>query len=334
MKEKQNSMFKFCLDFSVAFLMVVTAGCVQEKVYEPPTDFEQFMQQEFVLTSLIGKDLYTLPVTERLIGNYRMALLNYTDNPNEENTIWLGRRLAYLYRYHEAVEVFSDGLARFPESYRLYRHRGHRYITLREFDKAIVDFETAAALAAGKPVEIEPDGAPNAAGIPLSNTQFNIYYHLGLAYYCNGDFENAVDAYRECLRWSNNNDLMVATVDWLYMTYRRLGRDQMAAELLNRVPENLELIENGSYYKRLMMYKGMTNPGELLDPQSVGADDPGITLATQGYGVANWFYYNGRILRAKEVFEQIVAGESWSAFGYIAAESDLVYLKFDSDERR
>jgi len=330
MKAKQSYIVKFCLDLGI--LLVMCAGCVQEKVYAPPTDLERFMQQEYVLTSLIGKELYTLPVTERLIGNYRMALLNYTDNRNEENTIWLGRRLAYLYRYHEAVEVFSDGLERFPESYRLYRHRGHRYITLREFDKAIADFEKAVELAAGQPVEVELDGAPNAAGIPLSNTQFNIYYHLGLAYYCAGDFEKAVDAYRECLRWSNNNDLMVATVDWLYMTYRRLGRDQVAAELLNRVPDDLELIENDTYYKRLMMYKGLLDPDELLDPESVGADDPIYTLATQGYGAANWYYYNGEIMKAKGVFEQIVAGESWSAFGYIAAEADLVHLKFDTGD--
>ena len=332
MKAKQSYRVKFCLDLGILFLMMVGAGCVQEKVYAPPTDLEQFFQQEYVLTSLIGKELYTLPVSEKLIGNYRLALLNYTDNPNEENTIWLGRRLAYLYRYHEAVEVFSDGLARFPESYRLYRHRGHRYITLREFDKAIADFEKAVELAAGQPVEIELDGAPNAAGIPLSNTQFNIYYHLGLAYYCAGDFENAVDAYRECLRWSNNNDLMVATVDWLYMTYRRLGRDQEAAELLDRVPDDLELIENDTYYKRLMMYKGLLNPDELLDPESVESDNPGVTLATQGYGVANWYYYNGDIMEAKGVFEQIVAYDSWSAFGYIAAEADLVHLKFDTDD--
>ena len=318
--------------FGLGLLMVIAAGCVQEKLYEPPTDLERFWEREYVLTSLLGKELYTLPATDRLIGNYRMALLNYTDNPNEENTIWLGRRLAYLYRYREAVEVFSDGLARFPESYRLYRHRGHRYITLREFDKAIADFERAAALAAGRPVEIEPDGAPNAAGIPLSNTQFNIYYHLGLAYYCAGDFASALDTYLECMNWSVNNDLMVATVDWLYMTYRRLGRDQEAAELLHRVPENLELIENDAYYKRLLMYKGLMEPEELLDPESVESDNPGVTLATQGYGVANWYYYNGDIMEAKEVFEKIVAFDSWSAFGYIAAETDLVHLKFDTDD--
>ena len=332
MKARENNFIGICL--IMVFLMMVSADCVQEKVYAPPTDLEGFMQQEFVMTSLIGKELYTSPVSERLIGNYRMALLNYTDNPNEENTIWLGRRLGYLSRHREAVEAFSSGLERFPESYRLYRHRGHRYITLREFDKAIADFERAAELAAGKPLEIEPDGAPNAAGIPLSNTQFNIYYHLGLAHYCNGDYTKAVDAYLECLKWSNNNDLMVATADWLYMTYRRLGRDQIAAEFLNRVPENLELIENDIYYQRLMMYKGLKGPEELVDPQLIGGDDPVAIPSAEGYGLGNWYYYNGDIMKAKGIFEQVVAGDGWGSFAYVAAEADLVHLKFETSDGR
>ncbi len=113
----------------------------------------------------------------------------------------------------------------------LYRHRGHRFITLRCFDDAIKDFEKAAKLVKGKPDEVEPDGLPNARNIPTSTLQSNIWYHLGLAHYLKGDFGSARKAYREAEKVSKNPDMMVATTHWLYMTLRRLGREKEATRI-------------------------------------------------------------------------------------------------------
>ena len=41
----------------------------------------------------------------------------------EDSFIWLGRRLGYLARFPEAIEVFTRGLEVHPTSYRLYRDR-------------------------------------------------------------------------------------------------------------------------------------------------------------------------------------------------------------------
>ena len=57
--------------------------------------------------------------------------------------------------------MFSKGIALYPDNPKFYRHRGHRYISIRQFAKAQADFEKAAQLIKGKPDEIEPDGAPN-----------------------------------------------------------------------------------------------------------------------------------------------------------------------------
>ncbi len=48
-----------------------------------------------------------------------------------------------------------------------------------------------------------------------------------------------------------------------------------------------------------------------------------LNIATQGYGVGNWYLVNGDVAAATEIFERIVAGTSWAAFGYIAAEAEL-----------
>ena len=76
----------------------------------------------------------------------------------------MGRRLGYLWRYQDAIAMFSKGDRAHPNNPKLYRHRGHRYITVRQFDRAIADFEKATTLIKGTPDEIEPDGAPNPTG--------------------------------------------------------------------------------------------------------------------------------------------------------------------------
>lgn len=275
-------------------------------------------------TSLLGKPLYSTPPTGeakvRLEANLAKAQADYDANPRDvERLIWLGRRLAYLGRYQDAIALFSKGIASDPKNPKLYRHRGHRYITVRKFDLAIQDFARAAKLLRGRPDEIEPDGIPNKLNKPLSTLQFNVWYHAGLAYYLKGEFAKALLAYRECMKFSqNNDDSRVATSDWLYMTYRRLGRKREADAVLAPIHAKLEIIENDSYLKRLLMYKGERTPESVL---ADGADD--LQLATQGYGVGNWYLVNGEPARARAMFERVVAGKQWSAFGYIAAEAEL-----------
>lgn len=276
-------------------------------------------------TSLFGKPLYRMSLSpeQRAILDAKLAeaKANYDKDPvDEENIIWHGRRLAYLWRYQEAIEVYSLGIERYQDSYKLLRHRGHRYITVREFDKAIADLEKASTLIEGVSDEIEPDGAPNAAGKPRSTSHSNIWYHLGLAYYLNGEFEKALSSYRECLKFSKiNDDMLVATADWLYMTLSRLGKVNEARAILALIKTDMDILENSAYHQRLLMYKGQVEPSQLLDPANLNE----MNLLTQGYGVANWYYVNGEKEKAKTLLEKILEGDYWAAFGYIAAEADL-----------
>lgn len=273
--------------------------------------------------SLLGKQLYRSALQgdlEQLQSNLEKAQADYEKNPNDpERIIWLGRRTAYLWRYHDAIDIYSKGIEKHPNYPKLYRHRGHRYISVREFDKAIADLEKAARLTENMQDEIEPDGAPNKHNIPRGTLKFNIWYHLGLAHYLKGDFENALSAYFQCMKYSKNDDVLCATSDWLYMTYRRLGKNEEAEEVLEPIQENMEILENTSYHNRLLMYKGLKSPDELLNSEN--PDE--LSLATQGYGVGNWYLYIGKNKKAREIFEKIIAGKYWPAFGFIAAEAEL-----------
>jgi len=74
------------------------------------------------------------------------AKLNFSKDASPDNLIWLGRRLAYLGKYDEAIEIYSKGIIKYPKDARFYRHRGHRYISSRCFELAIKDFKKAASI--------------------------------------------------------------------------------------------------------------------------------------------------------------------------------------------
>lgn len=244
----------------------------------------------------------------------------YESNPNDvEALIWLGRRTAYLWRYQDAVGIFTNGIRDFPDDPRLYRHRGHRYITLRQFDAAIADLTKAAELIDGKPDQVEPDGQPNAANIPVSTLGFNIWYHLGLAHYLIGDWDAASAAFTRCLDFSGNDDARVSTYDWLFMSLRRAGKDAEADRLLQKVRPVMTIHESFAYHRRLLMYKGLIDPSDLMN----AADANPLEWVTQGYGLSFWMRELGRNADADTLLTNVIATGYWSAFGYIAAEADL-----------
>lgn len=277
-------------------------------------------------TSLLGKPLFATPqapeTRTQLEANLAAAKAEFDkDQASVDAAIWLGRRTAYLARFRDAIAIYSTAITRHSSDPRLYRHRGHRSITVREFDAAIADLSKAAALVANRPDEVEPDGQPNSRNIPTGTLKTNIYYHLGLAHYLKGEFERAADAYRLCMQHSKNADMQVATAHWQYMTLRRLNRADDAKKVLEPITATMDVFENGSYHKLLLMYKGETSPDALLASVKAG----GLDSATVGYGVANWHLYNGRREAAQKILRDIVEqnANQWAAFGYIASEAEL-----------
>jgi tetratricopeptide (TPR) repeat protein len=279
--------------------------------------------------SFLGDTLRALPLPEATRLRYEEQLAEaraeLARSPNSPDAlIWVGRRLGYLGRQHEAIATFSAGVRRFPDDARFLRHRGHRYITIRQLDAAIADLDRAARLVEGKSDEVEPDGQPNARNQPIGTLHSNIYYHLGLAHYLRGDYERALRVYERELRTAVNDDRRVSTAHWTYMTLRRLGRTTDAVELLRPFSRNMDVVENQAYHRLLLLYKGELPVDSLLSP---GDGPMTVTEATAAYGVGNWHLYNGRQAEGERVFRRILAGGQWGAFGYAAAEADLARLR-------
>ncbi len=276
-------------------------------------------------TSLLGTPLYAPELAperqKTLEADLEKATAELVKSPDSADAaVWLGRRYAYLGRYRDAIDAFTRGLARHPNDARLLRHRGHRYISVRELDRALADLSKAAELVKGKKDEPEPGSDPKA---PATTTlQFGIFYHLGLAHYLKGEFAPAEKAFRRCVELARGNDDGSASAsDWLYMTLRRLGREADAARVLEPINAGMKVGESRVYLNRLLMYKGVYAPDDLL---RTGGD--GVGRATYGYAVGNFHLANGRTAEARAVFERVTAGDQWAAFGFIASEAELARL--------
>lgn len=276
--------------------------------------------------SFLGDTLRALPLSAQTTARYETQLAEakaaFDRAPtNVDSIIWYGRRLAYLGRIREAIDVYTRGIGLYPDNPWLYRHRGHRYISVRELDHAAADLERATTLTQGKPDEVEQDGQPNARNIPIGTLQSNIAYHLALAYYLKGDYARAIPVYRREIADARNDDRLVSTAHWLYMSLRRLGRDAEAAQVLVPVRREMNVIENETYHRLLLLYKGELPVDSVLSVGPTG--EMSVTDATGAYGVGNWHFYNGRRADAERVFRRILAGGQWGAFGYVAAEAEI-----------
>lgn len=278
------------------------------------------------ITTLLGDQRPPPPVDDatraRLEGHLVAAEEEQRSRPDDPDAlIWVGRRQAYLGRYQEALRTFTIGIARWPDDPRIYRHRGHRFITLRRFPEAVANLERAALLMESGPDVVEPDGMPNARAVPTSTLHTNVWYHLALARYLQGAFEQALPAWRACLDAAGNDDMRVAAAHWLTMTLRRLGRVEEAQALLGAFTPDMDIIENGAYHQLLMMYKGLRQPADLLAaPENSNA---ALHDSTAGYGIGNWYFSNGQEDEGRAWFRRIYDGPQWAAFGFIAAEAEL-----------
>ena len=212
-----------------------------------------------------------------------------------------GLELGKKEKFKEAINAYSIGLSFDPLYDRLYRHRGHRYISISDYPKAAADLFLATQL----------DGEKR-----------DSWYHLGLAFYLLRDFHRAEIAYEKAISLASSDQELISTIDWLWMTLMIQGKREEAGTLLEQVQENMNSGENSSYFERVMLYKGRRKIEDLLEFK--GAQPPEIELANQGYGLATYLFTMGDETACNTLLKKIVENcPKKSAFGYKAAEEDL-----------
>ena len=119
----------------------------------------------------------------------------------------------------------------------------------------------------------------------------------------------------------------MAVTDWHYMTLMRLGRKEDAQKLLDPITKDMEVDDSvsGSYFKRLLLYKGLVSPEELfngVDPKAGAA----LEVVTQGFGLANYYLNQGQQEKYEELLDQVIETASnsrwYSAFACLASRAD------------
>jgi tetratricopeptide (TPR) repeat protein len=218
------------------------------------------------------------------------------DPRNVDKIIALGVAQSGVRQYREAIATFTRGIGLAPNNALLYRWRGHRYLSTRQFDKAMDDLQR---------------------GARVDSTIYGIWYHLGIVRFVRRDFAGAAAAFTRALPMSPDSAERAGSTDWLWMSLSRAGRKTDAQALLERHPD----VPNAgnAYAQRLRLYRGEVAADSVFTP----ADTSDIQIATLSYGIGNWYLVQGDTAKARAWFERSVASGGWPAFGFIVAEVEL-----------
>jgi tetratricopeptide (TPR) repeat protein len=257
------------------------------------------------LTSGLGRKLYALP-DDKTIGDARKSLA--ADPKDISLVLQLAHAQAARRQYREAVATATTGLAFAPNNADLYLERGHRELGLREIKAAMKDLEQATQLA--------PE-------------LLDAHYHLGLAHYFSGEFDDAAASFDRARSLAKNDDSLIDCSNWLYVSLRRAGKEQQAEQVLVRITPEVKNTEPHLYfYLRLLhFYQGKLTAEAVLPPPPAGpADLEGeLSFDTVSYGVGNWRFYHHDNSGAIELFRNVVKGEAWNSWGFIGSELELLH---------
>lgn len=247
-----------------------------------------------------------------------VAAIRAKTDLSEDDYIAIGRSYSGIGQFRRAVEAYTEGLSKYPDSYKLLRHRGHRYINLRELEPAIADLTRAAQLIPAEPPVFETD----ASGKPGASYQHQIWYHIGVYHFLKRDYAKGVEAFEKSLATAYSGGDKAGASDWLYQCAMRAGNKNQAATVAK--PFTLDFdIENKDYpyYRRLLLYNNIIKPEELVD-ENASVKNMSLTELTKLYGLANHYRYHGDTTRAKSLYTKILESSEWAGFAYAAAELD------------
>ncbi len=287
--------------------------------------FPQFVKSQTNIEpqaySLAGKSLYSTPPDPKSIAKSDSIIraIQSKHELMENDFIEIGKQLVATARYKEAVENFTMGLKKFPNSFKLLRLRGHRYLTLRKLDLVVIDLLKARALIKSQPDSWEVD----AKGEKTDTYQHQIEYHLGVYYFLKKSYKEAVAAFEKSLKEAHQGNEIVGTTDWLYNAYQRNGEKNKAEQLLTTITPDFKADQDQAYFRRVLLYKGVIKPNELVD-ETMPIEKMSIQEVTKLYGLANWYGFQGNKQKAKELYAKIVESTSWPAFAYLASEMELM----------
>lgn len=243
-----------------------------------------------------GVEYRSLPETDA-IKTARAAL---EQSPRDiARIIELGVAQSGARQFREAIATFSRGLEIESNNALLLRWRGHRYLSVRELDRAFADLTRGA--------KIDP-------------TIYGIWYHLGVVQFLRGDFADAAASFAKAQPIAPDPGELAGSTDWLWMSLSRAGRGAEAKAMLDRRPEKPVV---NAYTRRLQLYRGEIGPEAVI----TAADTEDVQVATLAFGLGNWHLVRGDKAQARQAFERSIQSGGWPGFGFMGAEVELRRLR-------
>jgi tetratricopeptide (TPR) repeat protein len=263
----------------------------------PSLSADQAALQSLQYQSPEGVEYRSLPDTDA-VKSARAAL--DADAKNIARIIDLGVAQSGARQFREAIDTFTRGLEIEPNNALLLRWRGHRYLSVREFDRAFADLTRGGA---------------------IDSSIYGIWYHLGVLQYLRGEFAEAAASFAKAQPIAPDAGELAGSTDWLWMSLSRAGRGAEAKAMLDRRPDSKPV--TNAYTRRLQLYRGEISPEAVVTP----ADTDDVQVATLAYGLGNWYLVQGDKTQARRWFERSIQSGGWPAFGFIVSEVELQRLR-------
>src|SRR5262245_24970451 len=263
----------------------------------PALDAGQAGEPSVQYRSQDGVEYRSLPDTDA-VRSARAAL--EADSKNIARIIDLGVAQSGARQFREAIATFTRGLEIEPNNALLLRWRGHRYLSVREFDRAFADLTRGGA---------------------IDSTIYGIWYHLGIVQYLRGDFAEAAASFVKAQPIAPDAGELAGSTDWLWMSLSRAGRGAEARAMLDRRPDSKPV--TNAYTRRLQLYRGEIGQDAVVTP----ADTDDVQVAPLAYGLGNWYLVRGDTAQARKWFERSIQSGGWPGFGFIVSEVELRRLR-------
>ena len=278
-------------------LAVLTSIMAAAFALAPALATDQAAAQSVQYRSPEGVEYRSLPDTDA-VKSARAAL--EAAPKNIDRIIDLGVAQSGARQFREAIATFTRGLEIEPNNALILRWRGHRYLSVREFDRAFADLTRGGA---------------------IDSTIYGIWYHLGVVQYLRGDFADAAASFAKAQPIAPDAGELAGSTDWLWMSLSRAGRGAEAKAMLDRRPDSKPV--TNAYTRRLQLYRGEIGLDSVVTP----ADTDEVQVATLAYGLGNWYLVRGDKEQARRWFERSVKSGGWPGFGFIVSEVELRRLR-------
>ena len=216
----------------------------------------------------------------------------------ENFCLWVARGILYFNEdFEQSIESLSMALSLNPFSADQYYNRGRKFLSQDRFVQALSDFVLSTR---------------------LDDKDAWKWHFQGVAYFYLNRYNEAIASFYRGIELHKKNGThnIPPEVDWIWMSWMRLGNKEEAKKCLDLVNANTE-VERGDlmYKKRVLLYKGEITLEEFTATAERDNAKRGIT---ELYGAAAYCHYIlcDDKLAVKFLDEVLAYQTEHHAFGY------------------